>query len=102
VEGIRAKGMPIGVAEPEDFDFIVKETAFHLGEGEQLVLYTDGVTEAMNANEEQFGRERLDASVRGGATAKATLQGLLDAVHAHAAGFEQSDDLTALVLRVGA
>jgi sigma-B regulation protein RsbU (phosphoserine phosphatase) len=102
VEGIRAKGMPIGVAEPEDFDFIVKETAFKMAPGEQLVLYTDGVTEAMNAQEVQFGRERLDASVKGGKTARATLDKLLVDVHAHAAGFEQSDDLTALVLRRGA
>jgi sigma-B regulation protein RsbU (phosphoserine phosphatase) len=102
VEGIRAKGMPIGVAEPEDFDFIVKETAFQMAAGEQLVLYTDGVTEAMNAQEVQFGRERLDASVKSGASARATLDKLLADVHAHAAGFEQSDDLTALVLRLGA
>ena len=102
VEGIRAKGMPIGVAEPEDFDAIVKDTHFHLAVGEQLVLYTDGVTEAMNAKEEQFGRERLDKAVQGGSRARTTLQGILDAVHVHAAGFEQSDDLTALVLRVGA
>jgi sigma-B regulation protein RsbU (phosphoserine phosphatase) len=102
VEGIRAKGMPIGVAEPEDFDFIVKETAFQMKPGQQLVLYTDGVTEAMNAHEDQFGRERLDQAVKGGASAKATLQAVLDAVHAHAAGHEQSDDLTALVLRAEA
>ena len=98
VEGIRAKGMPIGVAEPEDFDFIVKETAFSMAPGDQLVLYTDGVTEAMNAKEEQFGRERLDLAVKPGREAHATLEGLLKQVHLHADGFEQSDDLTALVL----
>jgi sigma-B regulation protein RsbU (phosphoserine phosphatase) len=98
VEGIRAKGMPIGVAEPEDFDFIVKETAFSMAPGDQLVLYTDGVTEAMNAKEEQFGRERLDRAVKPGREPHATLEGLLAQVHRHADGFEQSDDLTALVL----
>ncbi len=77
VENIRAKGMPIGVAEPEDFDFIVKETNFSLAAGDQLVLYTDGVTEAMNAKEQQFGRERLDAAVKDGKEAHATLEGLL-------------------------
>ena len=100
VTGIRAKGMPIGVAEPEDFDFIVKETTFSLAPGDQLVLYTDGVTEAMNAKEEQFGRERLDAAVKDGKDPRSTLDGLLKLVHRHADGFEQSDDLTALVLGV--
>jgi len=49
VSEVRAKGMPIGVAEPEDFDFIVKETRFELKKGCCFVLYTDGVTEAMDA-----------------------------------------------------
>jgi len=100
VEEIRGKGMPIGVAEPEDFDFIVKETRFKLSPGDQFVIYTDGVTEAMNVKGEQFGKEALDACVRGGASAQATLNNILAAVKQHAQGFEQSDDLTALVLKV--
>lgn len=100
VEEVRGKGMPIGVAEPEDFDFIVKETRFKLAPGEQFVIYTDGVTEAMNAQGEQFGKEALDQAVRGGGTAQGTLNKILAAVKEHAQGFEQSDDLTALVLKV--
>jgi serine phosphatase RsbU (regulator of sigma subunit) len=100
VEEVRGKGMPIGVAEPEDFDFIVKETRFKLGQGDQLVIYTDGVTEAMNAQGEQFGKEALDRAVRGGGSAQGTLNNVLAAVKQHAQGFEQSDDLTALVLKV--
>jgi sigma-B regulation protein RsbU (phosphoserine phosphatase) len=100
VEEIRGKGMPIGVAEPEDFDFIVKETRFALGPGDQFVIYTDGVTEAMNSKGEQFGKEALDRAVRGGSSAQGTLDGILAAVKNHAQGFEQSDDLTALFLRV--
>lgn len=99
VEEVKAKGMPIGVAEPEDFDLIVKAVPFQLKPGEQLVVYTDGVTEAMNAKQEQFGREALDRAVRGQATAQATLDSVLSAVRNHAQGFEQSDDLTALVIK---
>lgn len=99
VEAIKAKGMPIGVAEPEDFDFIVKGTEFQLQTGDQFVIYTDGVTEAMNANEDQFGREALDEAIRGQSEPQATLDHLISAVRNHAQGFEQSDDLTALVIR---
>jgi sigma-B regulation protein RsbU (phosphoserine phosphatase) len=99
VELVKAKGMPIGVAEPDDFDFIVRPTDFELKSGDQLVLYTDGVTEAMNASQAQFGRDALIEAVKGGVQAQKTLEQVLSAVRNHAAGFEQSDDLTLLVLQ---
>jgi sigma-B regulation protein RsbU (phosphoserine phosphatase) len=98
VEGIRAKGMPIGVAEPEDFDFIVAESKVQLNPGDTVFLYTDGVTEAMNAKNVQFGREALDKAVAGGKSAQGTLESVLQAVKRHVAGIEASDDLTALAL----
>jgi serine phosphatase RsbU (regulator of sigma subunit) len=98
VEEVKAKGMPIGVAEPEDFDFIVKGTEFQLQPGDQFVIYTDGVTEAMNAAEAQFGREALNQAIVGPKGSQATLDKLLSAVRNHAQGFEQSDDLTVLIL----
>jgi sigma-B regulation protein RsbU (phosphoserine phosphatase) len=99
VTAIKAKGMPIGIAEPEDFDTLVTETRFKLDKGDCLVLYTDGVTEAMNAKEGQFGRQALENAVRGAGSAEKTLESLLTAVKDHVQGFEQSDDLTTLVLQ---
>jgi len=72
-----------------------------LNPGDALVLYTDGVTEAMNPAQELYGEARLaellakldDRSVRG------TCQALAEDVHAFASGAEQSDDITMLVLR---
>ena len=98
VEGVRAKGMPIGVAEPEDFDFIVAESRVKLGAGDTLFLYTVGVTEAMNGKHEQFGREALNKAVTGARGAQETLDAVLKAVKTHVAGIEASDDLTALAL----
>lgn len=98
VEELRGKGMPIGVAEPEDFDVIVKEVSVDLQKGDRLVLYTDGVTEAMNAQQVQFGRAALEKAIAGAKSVADTQKRLLDAVQAHANGFEQSDDLTLLVV----
>jgi sigma-B regulation protein RsbU (phosphoserine phosphatase) len=86
------------VAEPEDFDFIVAEARLKLAAGDTLFLYTDGVTEAMNAKHEQFGREALEKAVGGAKGASATLESVLQAVKRHVAGIEASDDLTALAL----
>jgi serine phosphatase RsbU (regulator of sigma subunit) len=101
VELVKAKGMPIGVAEPEDFDFIVKATPFQLQPGDRFVIYTDGVTEAMNAKQEQFGHEALVTAVKKSGDAQQTLDNIVSAVRNHAQGFDQSDDLTALVVSAG-
>jgi sigma-B regulation protein RsbU (phosphoserine phosphatase) len=72
-----------------------------LAPGDGLVLYSDGVTEAMNPAQDLFGPERLAACLAdgGGATAAETVDRVLRAVHAFAEGAPQSDDITLLALR---
>ncbi len=72
-----------------------------LAPGESLLLYTDGVSEAMDPGDAIFGEERMLAKLEGlaEADAKAVCLGLDEAVHAFAAGAEQSDDITMLALR---
>ena len=69
--------------------------------GETLVLYTDGVTEAMNNEGEQFGVERLREVFRDSAPADSSeaAEMIFDAVNAFAGGAAQSDDITCLTLR---
>ena len=52
-------GLPVGIAET-DYD----EHRLLLHPGERLVLYSDGVTESMNAAEELFGNARLSDALR--------------------------------------
>ena len=71
-----------------------------LAAGDSLVLYTDGVTEAMDASKALFGEERVQACFAGGAgTAADSVGRLLQAVRAFAGGAPQSDDITILALR---
>ena len=79
---------------------IVSET-LDLEVGETLVLFTDGVSEAFDMNEELFGEERLLAHLRDspGRTARETTTGVLEAVRRHAAGAKQSDDITVVSVR---
>jgi sigma-B regulation protein RsbU (phosphoserine phosphatase) len=73
----------------------------HLNPGDLLVLYTDGVTEAMSAENEMFGDDGLLDFVRREwqLDAKPLLERMALAVRTHAAGAAQSDDITALVVR---
>ena len=69
--------------------------------GETFVLFTDGVTEAFDANGELFGDERLLAYLleSSGRSARDTALGVLDAVRKFASGTKQSDDITVLSVR---
>jgi sigma-B regulation protein RsbU (phosphoserine phosphatase) len=75
--------------------------SLRLGHSDLLVLYTDGVTEAMSPADVMFGEADLLAYLRreGQQPAKPLLEGLGRAVHTHAAGAAQSDDITALAVR---
>lgn len=71
-----------------------------LAPGDALLLYTDGVTEAMNAGLELFGEARLlSLASQSCGEAKTCNQALAKAIHAFAGGAEQSDDITLLTLR---
>jgi sigma-B regulation protein RsbU (phosphoserine phosphatase) len=64
-------------------------------------MFTDGITEARNAGEEDFGEDRLLACVtRHSADSPATLIGrVFHAVQEFCQGARQSDDITAAILR---
>ncbi len=69
--------------------------------GDMLFVFSDGITEAMNANKEQFEEERLEALLKtfGGVSADEVISKVGEAVTTHAAGFPQNDDITMLAVR---
>jgi sigma-B regulation protein RsbU (phosphoserine phosphatase) len=80
-----------------------QELRVTLSSGSAIVVYTDGVTDALNAQGEAFGDERLMTclnSLPKGANAAAICTLLSDAVSKWSAGVEQFDDTTVLVLSV--
>ncbi len=81
-----------------DLEFGVEQT--QLEPGDTLLAFTDGVTEAKNANGELFSDERLEALLAG---APPAAEGLLDhierAIKDHVGSAPQSDDITMLALR---
>jgi sigma-B regulation protein RsbU (phosphoserine phosphatase) len=82
-------------------DIEYKEDTLQLEHGDTLVMFTDGVTEAMNGAEQEFGVERLD-NILSGMAGKGSQQ-IVEAVKAGVSDFvddaEQSDDITMLVLK---
>ncbi|MEE8552975.1 MAG: PP2C family protein-serine/threonine phosphatase, partial [Desulfobacterales bacterium] len=78
------------------------ETQIQLAPGDSVVLYTDGIVEAMNKKEEMFGFERLLDIVQKARSmdADSLLNEIIDQVNTFAGGAEQHDDLTVIVLSV--
>lgn len=94
------KGLPLGTF-PVDKGVYIAQTV-KLSRGDSMFLYTDGVTEAMNPSGGLFGEEAL-LSVLAGMSAESSPRAMIDAVRLdvkrHAAGEQQSDDITMLAIR---
>lgn len=96
----RTGGMAVAVHE----GFPYRSASVQLGPGEQLFLYTDGVTEAFDPDGREYGEQRLQATLQQlaqpHAPAPAALaEGVLADVHAFERGAPQADDITCVALR---
>jgi len=97
--------------KPSDSDLVIgvlPDVAYQprtitLHPADQIVLYTDGVTEATNTEAIMFGDERLDQSVIAttNLTARQLCDRILSDLHDYRGDAEQSDDITVVVLRTG-
>ena len=78
-----------------------KVQEYQLEPGSTLFLYTDGLTEAMNADHEQFGMDRVreQLALCMDKAPRQVLETVQDGVHAFVQDAEQSDDLTMLAFR---
>jgi sigma-B regulation protein RsbU (phosphoserine phosphatase) len=97
-EPLERGGMVLGADLGEDYE----QADVPLRRGDLLVLYTDGVTEALNGQGEIFGLKRLLHLLRrvGDAGADEIAKRIFGAVRQFATGAPQSDDISLVVLRV--
>ena len=95
-------GFPLGPFQQEKPGFYTEER-LQLKPGETLVLYTDGVTEAFNGENEQFGSGRLQLALSAAPPEKNPLQrtmdSMLEILKEYVGSASQSDDLTVLMIQ---
>ncbi len=87
-------GIALGLFEDAG---MIDETVM-LGSGECVTVYTDGITEAVSADKQLFGEQRL-LELAVGVTAEETARSVINAVRSFSEGCVQSDDITVLTLR---
>ena len=92
----KSGGLPLGVMEGTEYP----ESSMYLQFGDQLILYTDGITEAQNSAGEQFGESRIDdVLAHCGLDSSELLQRLLTTLNDFTGPEPQHDDRTVIVLR---
>lgn len=94
---LRPAGMPLGVSE----HLTLERDVVALAPGDSLVLYTDGVVDALNEATEDFGQDRLEAVLFSNRqrSAQEVVDALLRAVTVHTGSTPLFDDVTLVVLR---
>jgi phosphoserine phosphatase RsbU/P len=93
----QARGLPLGVLADGDYS----ESGQQLQQGDQIIFYTDGITEARSPGNELFGTGRLDHELENcSLQAQALLDSVLNAVNTFAGNRPADDDRTIIVARV--
>jgi serine phosphatase RsbU (regulator of sigma subunit) len=95
-EALAPTAVALGVLPHSSFEIMETE----IGRGDRLVVYTDGITEATNPRDEEYGEVRLEAFLRGHQSLqeRALIDGLIADVLAFADGVRPRDDMTVLLL----
>ena len=94
---LKPTGAAIGLIEEAEFG----EQTVELCEGDLVVMYTDGVTEATNPQNEEYSRERLAALIEGTqGTPQKVVQEIRESVEVFSEGRPLEDDTTVVVCRV--
>jgi sigma-B regulation protein RsbU (phosphoserine phosphatase) len=101
VETVKPPGMVLGIDSGSVFDRITNDFALAFERDDCLVLYTDGVTEALDAKGDEFGVERLSQSIRESAASGASgiVRRLIDDLRNFVGAQPQNDDITVIAIR---
>ncbi|MDZ7264399.1 MAG: SpoIIE family protein phosphatase [candidate division KSB1 bacterium] len=100
---LNPRGFPVGISlsDRDLFKNSIESDTIQLGEDDLLILYTDGITEAMNHRREMFGEERMLEVIRkyGDLTATEFAEKLMNEIHSFTEGYPQNDDITFVVIK---
>ena len=100
---LKPKGIPVGIDTPDQelFRKTISVEKLRLRQDDVLVIYTDGITEAMNTQREQFGEGRLLAAIKryGHLDAQQFADRLNTEILAFTGGAPQNDDITLVAVK---
>jgi sigma-B regulation protein RsbU (phosphoserine phosphatase) len=94
---LKINGIVLGILEHQSFT----ERTIKLDQGDLIVLYTDGVTEAANKNGEEFGIKRLTGAIVNSKnkSSEEIISGTLDSIKSFIGSAPQADDITLVIIK---
>jgi sigma-B regulation protein RsbU (phosphoserine phosphatase) len=101
VTPVKSPGMVVGIDSGSVFDRLTVDFSVPLERNDCLVLYTDGVTETLNSEGDEYGVDRMMESVRASANdgAEAIVKRIIEDVREFTGSVPQNDDITVLAIR---
>ena len=101
VTPIKSPGMVVGIDSGSVFDRLTVDFSVPLERNDCLVLYTDGVTETLNSEGDEYGVDRMTQSVRASANdgAQAIVKRIIEDVREFTGSVPQNDDITVIAIR---
>jgi phosphoserine phosphatase RsbU/P len=101
IQPLKTPGMVVGIDSGDVFDRLTKDVAVELEAGDFILLYTDGITEALDNEGDEFGLERTIAAAQSCAKegAQAIVNRILDELRNFVGSTPQNDDITLIVIR---
>lgn len=95
------KGLGLGILRNSNFHKYVQVNEFDIGAGDIIILYTDGITEACNKNKEQFGYDKLQASLVKYANLEpeSIQEGIINDLYEFCGNTSLGDDYTLLIVK---
>ncbi len=102
LEILSPKGMALGIDSGNVFDTVLEEQKIKLQKGDAMVFYTDGSTEALDQEDQEFGRPKLAEAIYACAdqSAEAMTKNIEERVRRFVGQRPQNDDITLVVVRV--
>ncbi len=101
VTPLKTPGMVVGIDSGDVFDRLTTDVAVPLERNDCILLYTDGITEALDNEGNEFGLERTIGSVQSSAKegAQAVVTRLIDDLRNFVGSTPQNDDITMIAIR---
>jgi len=96
IETIESPGIALGIDPGDVFDEVIKDVTIELSPLDTVVVYTDGINEALDDEGNEFGQEQLKAVLQaaGPQSVDFLVKTIVDRVQNFSSGHPQNDDIT--------
>jgi sigma-B regulation protein RsbU (phosphoserine phosphatase) len=101
IKPLQSSGMALGIDSGEVFDTVIDDLEIPMHPNDAVLVYTDGINEAIDSDGQEFGREQIQRSIRNSADKGPTYlsMNILDEVAKFRGEQKQNDDITLIALK---